>query len=126
MPPAGLNLQLQVIRITDQADDSIGGAQPSGTVIYPIAYGRFQARKPTQAILEQGLVAIAIFTAVISPGNMDIHFNDQILVTGPTQSPYYNERFVVIGRQGSGMTDIRRFIILTLRRVEQANAPLLQ
>lgn len=126
MPPAGLNLRLEVIRITDQADDPIGGAQPSGTVLYPLVYGRLQAKKPTQAILEQGLVTPTIFTCVISPGNLDIRFNDQIQVTFPQQSYYYNKRFIVIGLQRSGMTDVRQFQILTLRRIEEANANLLQ
>lgn len=124
--PAGLNLLCQVIRITDQADDSIGGAQPSGTVLYPKVYARIEARKPTQAILEQGLAVPTIYTMVVSPGNLDIHFNDQIEVTFPPRSYYYGKRFIVIGLQRSGMTDIRQFQILTLRRIEQANRNLLQ
>lgn len=126
MPPAGLNLQFQVIRITDQADDSIGGAQPSGTVLYPLVYGRIQAKKPTQAILEQGLLTPTIFTAVISPGNISVQFNDQLQCIFPQMSEYYNKRFIVIGLQDSSMTDVRQFKIITLRRIEQANLNTLQ
>lgn len=126
MPPAGLNLQLEVIRITDLVDDTIGGASPSGTVVYPQVYGRMKANKPTQAILEQGLSTPTIFTLVVSPGDIDVRFNDQVQVTFPLLSPYYGQRFIVIGIQRSGMTDVRQFQILTLRRIERANANLLQ
>lgn len=126
MPPAGLNLQFKVIRINDQADDDIGGAQPSGTVLYPLIYGRMVAKKPTQALLEQGLVTPTIFTAVVSPGNISLQYNDQFEVIFPPQSPHLGKRFVVIGIQDAGMTDVRTFKIVTLRRFEQANATLLQ
>lgn len=123
---AGLNLLCNVIRITDLADDPIGGAQPSGTVIYTNVPSRISARKPTQVILEQGLETPTIFTAVLSPGTLDVEMNDQTQVVGPRTSPYFNQIFRVIGLQKSSMTDIRSFLILTLRRIEKSHTNALQ
>ena len=119
---AGLNLQLDIIRITDQADDTIGGAQPSGTVIYHKAFGRIKSQKPTQMLLEQGLEMPTIFTCVLQPGTLDVQQNDQVQCTYPSTSPHYNHRFIVIGVQHSSMTDSpRAFTVLTLRRFEKAH-----
>lgn len=117
---AGLNLQCSVVRITDVADDVIGGAQPSGTVVYRGVPSRISARRPTQVILEQGIEVKEIFTAVLTPGTLVVKNNDQIQVTYPVTSPYYGLNFRVLGVQHSSMTDSRGFLILNLRRIEQA------
>lgn len=123
---AGLNLSVNVVRITDGADDTIGGAQPSGTVVYAGMPCRISARRPTQVILEQGLEVKEIFTAVLSPGSLVVKNNDQIQVVGPTTSPYYLLYFRVLGVQHSSMSDSRGFLILNLRRIEQATSNRIQ
>ncbi len=123
--PAGLNLLCSVIRITDGADDSIGGAQPSGTAAYVNVPARISARRPTQVILEQGIEVKEIFTGVLAPGSLTIRNNDQIQVTSPQTSPYYGLLFRVLGYQHSSLTDGRGFIILNLRRIEQAGSNVL-
>lgn len=123
---AGLNLTCSVFRITDGADDSIGGAQPSGTVVYANVPARLSARRPTQVILEQGIKVKEIFTGVLSPGTLTVYNNDQLQVTGPATSPYYNLYFRVLGVQSSSMTDSRGFLILNLRRIERATKNVLQ
>lgn len=123
---AGLNLTVTVFRINDQADDDIGGSQPSGTAIYSGIEGRIFARKPTQALLEQGLETPTIFSGVLVPGTLDVQPNDQIEVTYPLTSFYFGRRFVVIGIQHSSMTDARSFLVVTLRRFEKAHSKLLQ
>ena len=61
---AGLNL---VVRVWDykynlgEGDDSVGGSQPSGTVLHNQIDARIQSQKPTQALLEQGLEDISMF-----------------------------------------------------------------
>ncbi len=123
--PAGLNLLLNVVRITDGPDDIIGGAQPSGTVLYSNVPGRISARRPTQVILEQGLEVKEIFTGVLTPGNLVLKNNDQVQVTWPQTSPYYGLLFRCIGVQHSSMTDSRGFLVVALRRIEQANSNVL-
>jgi hypothetical protein len=127
--PAGLNEVVRIIRITDQADDAIGGAQPSGTVIYPQVYGRITARKPTQALLEQGLETPTIFTVILAPPDnqveMDLDNNDQFEVIAPQTSFNYGHRFVVIGIRHSSMTDRRGYYVVIARRFEKAHSNLL-
>lgn len=128
--PAGLNVILRIWRITDQPDDNIGGAQPSGTVLYPQIYGRISTRRPTQALLEQGLEVPTIFTVIMAPPdnevNMDLQHNDQFDVVFPQNNFYYGKRFIIIGIRHSAMTDSRAHLIITARRFEFAHSNLLQ
>lgn len=127
---AGLNLVFRFWRISDLVDDDIGGAQPSGTVLYPQVYGRLGTRKPTQALLEQGLETPTLFTAVVAPPNgiqnMDVEPNDQFEIINPPTSFYYGRRFVIIGIRHSSMTDGRGYIVLIARRFEKAHSNLRQ
>ncbi len=119
---AGLNLLCNVVKITDGPDDNIGGAQPTGTVLYANVQARISARRPTQVILEQGIEVKNIYTMVLTPGTMVVNNNDQVRVVYPPTSPYYNQYFRVLGVQHSSMTDGRGFLILNLRRIEQATS----
>lgn len=117
---AGLYLQARIWRFTTSPnDDQVGGAQPSGTVLYSSLPARIEAVEPTQALLEQGLEIPLTFHAVIG-GTPKIRANDQLEVTGPPLSPYYNDRFRVIGVLHGSMIDPRSFIVLVLRRIETA------
>lgn len=122
---AGLYITCSIIRF-NYTDDIVGGALPSGTVIYSNVSARIQAEQPTQALLEQGLETPTIFNAIVSPISMPIKHNDQLKVTAPAVSPFYNEIFRVIGVQQSTMADPRAFTILTLRRIENTFPNLLQ
>lgn len=122
---AGLNLLCNVVRITDGPDDIVGGAQPSGTVVYTNVPGRISARRPTQVIQEQGLLVKEIFTCVLTPGTLVVNTNDQVIVVSPTTSPYFGLYFRCIGVQHSSITDSRGFLILNLRRLDQATANVL-
>jgi hypothetical protein len=123
---AGMNLVGNILRFSTKADDEVGGAVPTGTVLYANVFGRISARKPTQALLEQGLETPEIFTAVLSPGNISIRENDQYEVVSPVISNYYQKRFVIIGIQYSSMGDPRQYLIVTLRRFDIAHDNLLQ
>jgi hypothetical protein len=123
---AGMNLTGNIIRFDNKTDDEVGGSVPTGTVIYSNVYGRISARKPTQALLEQGLEVPEIFTGVLSPGNINIRANDQYEVVSPVISNYYQKRFVIIGVQYSSMGDPRQYLIVTMRRFEIAHNNLLQ
>lgn len=117
---AGLFLRGRVWRFTYPTDDKIGGAVPSGTVVYDNVNARLEAVEPTMALLEQGLETPTIFTGLLSPGNLIIKHNDQFEVTGPAISPYVNEKFRVIGMSHASMIDARSFLVVTLRRIEEA------
>lgn len=129
---AGLNLQGRVWRFTTPADDDQGGAVPTGTIMWSPVYSRIRSEKPTLALLEQGLEAPEIFTGVISytyytaTGTFDVQHNDIYEITHPPISLYYGKKFRIIGVRPSSMNDERRYLQVTLRRMETANSNDLQ
>lgn len=124
---AGLNVSGNILRFSATSnDDVVGGAVPSGTVIYSPVFARIKAEEPTLALLEQGLETPEIFTSLMAPGTIVLQHNDQYEVTSPPASPHYGKRFVIIGVQPSDLTDRRKYIRVTMRRIEQAHLNTLQ
>lgn len=129
---AGLNRTCSLTRFVNEiggvsTDDASGGSNPSGTTLYSTLYIRLRANQPTQALLEQGLEVPTIYTAQLSPGNIDIQHNDQILITAPSNDWLYNKRFRVIGVQrSSNVQQDRNFVRVVLRRWEKALPDALQ
>jgi len=129
---AGLNLKGKVWRFTNSNDDDQGGARPSGMVLYDPVFSRIKSEKPTLALLEQGLETPEIFSghlsyALYSPtGSFDVQHNDQYEVTWPPVSSFYGKKFVIIGIQHTSFDDSRRYLQVTLRRLETANSNNLQ
>lgn len=123
MANAGYDLVSQIWRFTESPnDDDIGGARPSGTILYQNVATRIAALKPTQVILEQGIEVPNLFEAQVFPATMQIIHNDQLEVTLPVNSKFYNKRFRVIGIRdvSTHASNSRNFITLTLRRVERS------
>lgn len=123
---AGLNL---VARIWDykydlgSGDDIVGGAVPSGTVLQENVPCRVASMKPTQAILEQGIETLELYTGVVANYTVQIENNHELEITAPINSPYYGEHFRIIGdprRTSTHSSDSRGFLMLTLRRVEHS------
>lgn len=130
---AGLNLQGKIWRFTSKySDDDNGGAVPSGTPLYNPVFARISSKKPTQALLEQGLETPEIFEGTLSysafspTGSYDVQHNDQYEVTWPPISDFYGRKFVIIGVQHQSFSDYRRFLTVTMRRLEIANSNNLQ
>lgn len=130
---AGFNNTGRIWRFTASTNnDDQGGAVPTGTVLYSPVFSRIASEKPTLALLEQGLETPEIFRAELSyigyspTGTFDVQHNDQYEVTAPRISPFYQKRFVVIGIQHVSFNDERKYLRVTLRRLETANSNLLQ
>lgn len=128
MSPAGLNQVARLIRFSYPADDSVGGAVPSGTVVYENLFIRIKSEEPTLALLEQGLTTPTIYSGLLFAGNIDIDHNDQVEVVAPQQSWFYGKKFRVIGVQRSSNhpAQDRNQIRLTLRRFEESHSNELQ
>jgi len=122
---AGLLHTGRIWRFT-YSDDSVGGALPTGTVIYPQVFARIFTEKPTLAILEQGLEVPEMFSAILEPGNFILQHNDQFEGIGPNISPYIGKRFRIISIQTPSMIDSRHYTRIVMRRLEIANSNLLQ
>lgn len=126
--PAGINRIAELITFSYPSDDIVGGAQPSGTVVYQNLQVRIKSEEPTLALLEQGLQTPTIFTALIFPGNITVRHNDQIRFTAPVNDWFYNKKFRVIGEQLSSNhpAQDRNQIRVTLRRYEESHSNDLQ
>lgn len=126
--PAGLNRVCRLIRFSYPADDSVGGAVPSGTILYSNLDIHIKAEKPTMALVEQGLQIPTIYTALLFEGNTAIEHNDQIEFTAPVNDWYYSKKFRVIGIQRSSNHPAhdRNQIRIQLKRWEASHANDLQ
>lgn len=123
---AGLYLTGKIWRFSYPSDDRVGGAVPTGTAVYSNVRARIEAEQPTLALMEQGLETPTIFTAVLQPGNLVLEHNDQFEVTAPAMSPHYGKKFRIISIQNSSMIDPRAFLIVSMRRFEEARIDALQ
>lgn len=125
---AGLNLIARIWNYSynlGEGDDSIGGAQPSGTASYQDVTMRIQSLKPTYPLLEQGVETIEIFTGLIHPHTIDVKNNNEIEITAPANSPWYGERFRVKGsprRTSTGASDSRGYLLVNLQRIESSRS----
>lgn len=114
---SGLNLLIRIHRITYLADDSVGGAQPTGTS-YADYQARMQANPDEQLLLQQGLETNRTFSVVLVPGNKDILERDEVEIIRPTDHPYYGLRFRIVSMRHSDHNprDPRNYSLLTLTR----------
>jgi hypothetical protein len=129
---AGMNLKGKIWRLRQAPDDDQGGSKPTGMVLYDPVFSRIKSEKPTLALLEQGLETPEIFTGQLSytlyspTGTFDVQHNDQYEIYWPPISSFYRKKFVVIGIQHTSFDDSRRYLQVTLRRLETANSNNLQ
>lgn len=123
---AGLLHTGRIWRFTSPTDDNVGGALPTGTVLYSPVFARIFTEKPTLALLEQALETPELFSAILEPGNLSLNPNDQYEVTDPNISPYKNLKFVIISIQNPSMLDERRYVRVVMRRYVIAHSNDLQ
>jgi len=120
---AGLNARARIWRMTNLADDSVGGAQISGSVIHTNVYTRLEANPEEQLLLQQGLETIRTYNALIQPGTLDIRERDEYEITAPFDHQYYGVRLRIVGVQYSSHNarDRRNYIRLSLTRSVRAH-----
>lgn len=124
---AGHNSKGRIWMFTYPQDDSVGGAVPSGTILYDPVFARISEKRSTQALLEQGLETPSIFEALVEPGNMQVESNMVYEDSYYPASPYYGKKFVIIGVHNPSLNDTsRRYLGLTLRRFDVAHSENLQ
>lgn len=128
---ASLDTKGKIWRFTTPTDDDQGGAVPTGTVLYEPVFSRIRSEKPTLALLEQGLETPELFTGLFSynynpTGTFNVQHNDVYEVTYPPISIHYQKKFRIIGVRPPSFNDDRRYLYVTLRRMETANSNDLQ
>jgi hypothetical protein len=121
---AGDNVRFRIWAYSFPSDDSVGGAQPSGTVLYDQVQGRFQANRESQLLLQQGLETVRTFSARLIPGTLVIHERDELEVVEPFDHPYHGQMFRVVSMRYSDFNprDPRNYILLSLVRSVEAHA----
>lgn len=122
--PAGLTAQMRIWRMTNVADDDVGGALISGTAAYDCVACRFTPLRASQMLLEQGLETERLGTIITRPDTILIYERDVIEITAPTFHPNYGQRFRVLDVERTGLhaADRRGFLHLTVSRFDRARS----
>lgn len=118
---AGLILTGRIWEFTDY-DDSVGGAVPSGTILFEGVQIRIQNSPNALDLQIQGYETSKMYSAVMFPKPYMIinEMKDYFQVTSPPNSRHYNDMFRIRNVQESSFhpADPRRYLILTLERSE--------
>jgi len=120
---AGMNVLVNIWRMTTDDDDAVGGASITGTVVYEQYPIRMQPDVEEQIFLEQGLETVRTFTATFIPGTVSIFERDELEIIKPYNHPYVNDRFRIITMRHSDFSpgDPRGYVILKLTRSVRAH-----
>lgn len=123
--PAGLNLIVKIWRYSFSAmgDDDVGGAQPTGTVLYDAVPARKITRMPDMVFMEQGLETERISQYMLWPMTLAIKERDELQIVAPSNHRDYNKHFKIIGEPDNGFSpsDARGYLIVSTSRSEVAH-----
>lgn len=115
---AGNNLRARIWRFSYPQDDEVGGALPSGTVVYENIEARSQDASPIAAFAIQGVETNKIHQAWVYPGTLDIREYDQFEIISPPNHPYINlkMRIDTVQKPNFHPADPRGYLLLTMVR----------
>jgi|WetSurMetagenome_2_1015567.scaffolds.fasta_scaffold00049_86 hypothetical protein len=121
---AGLNIHVRFWRMTTPVDDEIGGALPTGTIIYDDISARIEPVRPDYILIQQGIETTNLYTCVCRPPNLAIKEYDEVEVVFPLNHNLINKRMLVRNIQDTSIhpSDSRGYLILTLQRKFDAHA----
>lgn len=120
---AGVNCRVSIWRWTFSTDDSVGGAEPTGTFVYRDVATFLQEQPEEQLLLQQGLETQKTFQANIYPGYYTVYERDEVEIIAPSDHVYYGKRFRITNARYSSHNrrDPRNYIMLTLVRSVRAH-----
>lgn len=120
---AGANSLCRIWRIEVDADDAVGGALVTGTVVYDHLPLRFQGVPEEQLLMQQGLQTLRTFTGMITPGTLDIRERDELEIINPYDDIYHQKRFRItsVTYSSHNQRDPRAFIRLGMIRSVRAH-----
>jgi hypothetical protein len=118
---AGFNIRVNVWHVKFAKDDSVGGAVPTGTVVYHDIMAKIQQEPVEMLLMQQGLETEHVYKMNIIPGTLAIYERDEIEISKPLDHPYYGQKFRVKNVQYSSHNprDSRNYIMLTLTRSDR-------
>lgn len=114
---AGVNLRINVWRMSASTDDYAGGAVLTGTVLHYGLLARMQADPDEMLLLQQGAETERTFRINVWPGNLDIKERDEVEIVFPPNYPYINDRFRIVSVRYSDFNDPRAYMMLSLTRL---------
>ena len=108
----------------------MGGAQPSGTIIYEGVQLRIENARNSLALNIQGFETSKYFSAILYP-RPDMQLSERkhfLQVTSPPNSRHYLKMFRIMNMQESNFhpSDPRRYLYLNLERSELGHGSLYQ
>jgi len=122
---AGLVLLCNIISYSFSNDDEVGGAEPSGTVVYDNVRLRMENSRNSLDLAIQGFETSKLFSAVVhpQPGMQLVERKHFLQITNPSNSNHYLKMFRIVNIQESNFhpSDPRRYLILNLQRVENTH-----
>jgi hypothetical protein len=98
---AGLNAGFRFIRLVYGNDDEVGGAYPTGTILYDNISGRLDEEPTDTSFYQQGLETKKIFSAMFWGNNLQYREQDEVEVMSPPNHEYFGQRFRVLSRNSS-------------------------
>ena len=120
---AGLNVVVLIRKISEDTDDSSGGAMITGTVVHEGVRASIHEKPEELLLLQQGLEINKVFTALCEPVTLDIDENYELEVTAPEDYYLYGKPLKVINHRPANFVpaDPRNYINLTLTRSHKAH-----
>lgn len=122
---AGYILLGKVWEFSFTDDDDVGGAQPSGTIVYEGIQLRMQNSKNSLDLQIQGFETSKMLSAIVQPrAGMNLVERKHFLqITSPPNSIHYLKMFRIVNIQESSLhpSDPRRQLILNLERSENTH-----
>ena len=96
----------------------MGGALPSGAIIYENVQARLQDTSPIAAFAIQGVETNKIHQAEVYPGTLDIREYDQFEVVSPPNHPWVSLKMGIdtVQKPNYHPCDPRGFLLLTMVR----------
>ena len=118
----GLNLQVNIWRMSQGTDDDVGGSVITGSVVYFDERAAIFARRPSQRALEQGLEVPALFDMTIRAHNVTLYERDEVEVVQPVGHPHYGNRFRIMGIQPGRRHYRKAHQHVTLSRIRRSRS----
>lgn len=118
----GLNVKIDIYRISYGSDDSSGGAQPSSALLHSNVPARISPRASSLLALEQGMETQRVFSLLIQGQGINIRERDEIRLVWPTDHTFYNQYFRVTTTQVSSRRSRYGAKRFTLERIDRSRS----
>ena len=115
---AGMNIRVQVWRMSNDSDDSVGGSMITGSVVYSGIQAFMQENQVSMMMGQAGLETLNVFNFTLIPGTLTIYERDELEITHPSDHYFYGDRFrVVSSRHSSNNPRVpRNYLLLSTTR----------